>query len=224
LFKWSIQSNSKSLSLANNSLGYLSDTEFYLMRKMENLDLSSNHIQNIRPKLFSNMLDLKQLYLHNNPWIPKFYNGNKEFQTNTRLILLTYANGSTCNRSITTVHEMPLTAKDCCKYSNTESCQQTTNLEHNPPNSLLSLKLLFHQKNRLYIVISISILIIICALILFLYRKKCSLLCKQKCSLDNNIKNPINHYHKPFISTRQKGKIIISFFLLFIFNSYDLKV
>ena len=81
------------------------------------------------------MFNLKKLYLHNNPWIPKFYNGNIEFQSNIRLNSLTYGNGLLCNRSIISSSftiETPLTAEDCCKYSNIESCQQSINInEHN---------------------------------------------------------------------------------------------
>ncbi|CAF4451948.1 unnamed protein product [Adineta steineri] len=75
------------------------------------------------------MFHLKHLYLHDNIWIPKFYNGNGEFQSNTRLNVLTYGKNFVCNRSAVSSSftiETPLTADDCCKHtSNIESCRQS---------------------------------------------------------------------------------------------------
>jgi hypothetical protein len=225
--------NLKYLSLANNHLEDLSTEEFSTMIKIESLDLSSNYIENIEQKTFSNMINLHTLYLHNNPWIPKFYNGNGEFQSNTRLNSLTYGNGLICNRSAispTFTIETPLTAADCCKHSNIESCEQSINgNEHslpseqghfsfsNNPNSLNSkrfVQLLFHGKYRLYVLIGLSIFIftIISAIIL------CILFCicrrpkhpkhpspaERKLLSNGDSKKTTNHYHKtlqPTLST-----------------------
>jgi hypothetical protein len=199
--------NLKYLSLANNYLEYLSNNEFFMMIKIENLDLSSNYIQNIRPKTFSNLLNLKKLYLHNNPWIPKFYNGNVEFQSNKRLVLLTYANELSCNKStISSLFplERPLTVEDCCKYLNTESCQQTLNIDNSGNSKKISISL-FHLK---YILIGslIFLFIAICIITFYIYRKKRLLFSKEKYLSDNDIKKQTNHYH-----TKSKNKIF-SFF------------
>ncbi len=221
------------LSVSNNRLDHLSNDEFSTLTKIEDLDLSSNQIQTIGSRTFSTMFNLKHLYLHNNPWIPKFYNGNGEFQSNTRLNSLTYGNGLICNRSAispTFTIETPLTAADCCKHSNIESCEQSINgNEHslpseqghfsfsNNPNSLNSkrfVQLLFHGKYRLYVLIGLSIFIftIISAIIL------CILFCicrrpkhpkhpspaERKLLSNGDSKKTTNHYHKtlqPTLST-----------------------
>ncbi|CAF2590637.1 unnamed protein product [Rotaria sp. Silwood2] len=180
---------------------------------MEHLDLSTNHIQNIESKTFSNMVNLKKLYLHNNLWIPKFYNGNRELQSNIRLNLLTYANGLSCNRSIifsSFLIERPLTATDCCNYSNTESCQ-TTILNMNSKvlahdiNSTTSnhlLKIGFHLK---YILISFILLIfiLICILTLYIYRKKRLLFFKQRYLSNGDIKKEVNHCHTKALNSHK---------------------
>ena len=213
------------LSLANNRLESLLNDEFSTLIKMEDLDLSSNQIQNIATRTFSRMFNLKHLYLHNNPWIPKFYSGNGEFQSNSRLSSLTYGKGLSCNRSIISSSftiETPLTAEDCCKHSNTDSCQQLILLnEHNSQfeqddlssdnnqhslNSKRFFQLIFHQKYRLYVIIGLSIflLIIISSIIL------CCIFCvckkkknkkhpspaERKLLTNGDLKKTSNHYHK----------------------------
>ncbi|CAF4552897.1 unnamed protein product [Rotaria sp. Silwood1] len=197
--------NLKYLTLANNYLDYLSNNDFSTMINMEHLDLSSNHIQNIQSKTFTNMINLKKLYLHNNLWIPKFYNGNRELQSNTRLNFLTYANGLSCNRSImfsSFFIERPLTAKDCCNYSNTESCQTTVLnlnsnvLEHDINSTKLNdlFTIGFHLK---YILISFILLIFIiaCIMTLYIYRKKRILFFKQGYLSNGDIKTEVDHCH-----------------------------
>ncbi|CAF1023774.1 unnamed protein product [Rotaria sordida] len=196
--------NLKYLSLANNYLEYLSNNHFSTMINMEYLDLSSNHIQNIESKTFSNMINLKKLYLHNNLWIPKFYNGNKELQSNIRLNFLTYANGLSCNRSIISssfLIERPLTAQDCCNYSNTESCQITifnmngNNIEH-AINSTTSLNHFFtigFQQKYILLGFILAIFILICIITLYIYHKKRRLFFKKKYLSNGDINKGINH-------------------------------
>jgi hypothetical protein len=176
------------------------------------------------------MFNLKHLYLHNNPWIPKFYSGNGEFQSNIRLNSLTYGNGLVCNRTIISSSftiETSLTPEDCCKHSNIESCQQSINInQHNlqPEHEHLSFhdnknslnpkrifQLFFHSKYRLYILIGLSIfiLILICIVIL------CSIFCvcqrkkhekhpspaERKLLSNGDLDKTTNHYHKSFQQT-----------------------
>jgi hypothetical protein len=213
------------LSLANNRLESLVNDEFSTLIKIEDLDLSSNQIQSIGTRTFSTMFNLKHLYLHNNPWIPKFYSGNGEFQSNTRLNSLTYGKGLACNRSVLSSSftiETPLTAEDCCKYSNTGSCQQSMLInEHNSEferdhlssdkhknllNSKRFFQLLFHQKYRLYVIIGFSMFILIFISLIILCCVCC--LCRQKkhekhpspaerkLLSNGDLKKTSNHYHK----------------------------
>lgn len=213
------------LSLANNRLDSLSNDDFVTLQKIEDLDLSSNQIQTISPRTFSNMFNLKHLYLHNNPWIPKFYNENGQFQSNTRLNSLTYGNGLICNRSTIPLFSMetPLTAEDCCKHSNIDSCQRPIHInEHklipedeqlsdennkNSFNSKRIIQVLFHSKYRLYILIGLSILILIIICIIVLCCIFC--ICQKKKKIDKHpspverkllsngdLKKTTNHYHK----------------------------
>ena len=218
------------LSLANNRLESLAPEQFSTLTKIEDLDLSSNQIQTIHPRTFSSMFNLKHLYLNHNPWIPKFYNGNGEFQSNTRLNSLTYGNGLVCNRSTISSFslETPLTAEDCCKYSiNIESCQQSLKIneyhhqpdfDHLPTDNDRSsldpkrvLQLVLNPKYRVYVLIgfSIFILILICLIVL------CCLCClcrkkklekhpspaERKLLSNGDSKKPSNHYHKSFQPT-----------------------
>jgi hypothetical protein len=218
------------LSIANNRLESLIHDEFSTLTKIEELDLSNNQIQTIASRTFSTMFNLKYLYLNNNPWIPKFYNGNGEFQSNTRLNTLTYGAGLVCNRSTISnsfTIETPLTAEDCCKHSNIDSCQQTLNTNENnlqPDNEHLSypsnknslnseriFQLLFHSKYRLYILIGLSILILIIICIIIL----CCLFClcrkkklekhpspaERKLLSNGELKKTTNLYHKSFQQT-----------------------
>lgn len=215
------------LSLANNRLELLNPEQFSTLNKLEDLDLSANQIQTIHPRTFSTMFNLKHLYLNNNPWIPKFYNGNGEFQSNIRLNSLTYGQGLVCNRSIISPFtlESPLTADDCCKHSiNIESCQQSTKSnEHYPQSDLPYLpsnqnrnsfdpkriiQLLLNPAYRIYILIgfSIFILILVCLIVL------CCLFCvckkkklekhpspaERKLLTNGDSKKTTNHYHKSF--------------------------
>jgi hypothetical protein len=154
-----------------------STTDLYLNNNQ--IKILENNLTNI---IFSNLIYLKKLYLHNNPWIPKFYSKNNPFQFNKHLILLTYANNLLCNRSINI--QRSLTTEDCCKYSNNESCQQIIYTEHNDKN-------LFYQK---YILISfiLFLILLICILIFYIYRKKHLLYPKDNYLSNNDIKK-YNH-------------------------------
>ncbi len=217
------------LSIGNNRLESLIHDEFSTLTKIEDLDLSTNQIQTIASRTFSSMFNLKHLYLNNNPWIPKFYNGNGEFQSNARLNTLTYGDGLVCNRSTISSPfsiETPLTAEDCCKHSNIDSCQQTLNVnennlqpddEHllyqnkNSLNSKRIFQLLLNPKYRLYILIGLSILILIIICIIIL----CCLFCQcrkkklekhpspaeRKLLSNGDLKKTTNHYHKSFQPT-----------------------
>jgi hypothetical protein len=208
--------NLKYLSLANNHLEDLSTEEFSTMIKIESLDLSSNYIENIEQKTFSNMINLHTLYLHNNPWIPKFYNRDNEFQSNIHLTFLTYANGLSCNRSTISssyVTERSITGEDCCKYSHAESCQQNfridkNNLRHDD-NSTYSQTFFSSFSYQKYILISFILLVIIfiCIIILYIYRKKRRLLSKEKYLCNNDISQQTNHY-----DTKGKNKIFVIYF------------
>ena len=215
------------LSIANNRLELLIHDEFSTLTKIEDLDLSFNQIQTITPRTFSTMFNLKHLYLNQNPWIPRFYSGNGEFQSNTRLNSLSYGNGLVCNRTAllsSYTIETPLTAEDCCKHSNIDSCQQSTNTnEYNLPsdrehlsyhsnknsfNSKRIFQFLLNPKYRLYVLIGLSILILIlvCIIVLCclfcLCRKKKKQLEKhpspaeRKLLTNGDVKKTINHYHK----------------------------
>ncbi|CAF1270873.1 unnamed protein product [Adineta steineri] len=200
----------KHLSLANNSLEYLTNDEFSTMIHMEILDLSSNSIENIESKTFSNLKNLKELYLHNNRWIPNFYNKNNEFQMNINLNFLTYANGLSCNRTrfpSTFNYERPLTVEDCCINSHTESCQQTFridkyNLKHddNATYSKTFFSLFFHQK---YILIGFILILflLICIITFYINRRKRQFLTKEKFLSNNEIKQQANHYHTKALKT-----------------------
>lgn len=197
--------NLKYLSLANNDLQYLSDNEFSTTNKIEHLDLSSNRIQDIQPKTFANLISLRKLYLHNNLWIPKFYDDKGEFQSSIRLRYLTYGKGLSCSKSSTVSFiERPLTTEDCCNYSTSESCQMP--IENTPYNNsteqnvdLKKLSQFFlveiHQKSILMIFV-LLLFIVICIITLCLYRKKRLLLLKQKYLSSNDIKKDINHNNK----------------------------
>lgn len=217
----------KYLSLANNRLQSLTNDEFSTLIHIEDLDLSSNQIQTIHSRTFSTLFNLRHLYLHNNPWIPKFYQENGEFQSNARLNTLTYANGLVCNRSSTFSIEVPLTAEDCCKYSKVDSCQPLLNRnEQNLPfdseqssyeknqnnfNSKEFLRTLFDRKYRLYAIIGLSILILILICLIIL----CAIFCvcrkkkqekhpspaERKLLSDGDLKKTINHYHKSLPTT-----------------------
>ncbi|CAM4742605.1 unnamed protein product [Rotaria magnacalcarata] len=206
------------LSLSNNQLEYLSNDEFSTLSKLEDLDLSSNRILTIGAKTFSTLFQLKHLYLHDNPWIPKFYSGNGEFQSNIRLNSLTYGSGLVCNRSNTM--ESPLTVEDCCKHSNIDSCQSSMNINehglesdqnsfsfHNSPNVFdpkRLFQLLVHENYRLYFIIGFSLASLV---LIFLVMLCC--ICRRKTHakhpspaerklLSNGDTNKIiNHYHKP---------------------------
>ena len=217
----------KSLSIANNRLESLTDNEFSKLIQIEELDLSSNQIQSIHLRTFANLFNLKQLQLHHNPWIPKFYQTNGEFQSNVRLNLLTYGNNLVCNRSSSYSFESPLTADDCCKYSTADSCQQLIHHnEHNPAfdsENLLNeknqnrfyshefIRILFHPKYRFYVIVGLSIfiLILICLIIL------CMIIClcrrkkqdkhpspvERKLLTNGDLKKTVNHYHKSLPTT-----------------------
>ncbi|CAF3360343.1 unnamed protein product [Rotaria sp. Silwood1] len=214
------------LTLENNQLESLLHDEFSTLIKIEDLDLSSNKIQNIGLRTFSTLFNLKHLYLHNNPWIPKFYNGNGEFQSNIRLNSLTYGNGLSCNRSIISsfTMETPLTPDDCCKHSNIESCQQLINInEHNHAyeqehlsfhndqnlfNSKRIFKVLFHENYRLYIIIGLSLFlfliisfIILCCICRRKKHQKHSSSAESKLLTNGDVNKTINHYHKSLQQT-----------------------
>ncbi|CAF2963309.1 unnamed protein product [Rotaria sp. Silwood2] len=214
------------LTLANNQLEYLLNDEFLTLTKIEDLDLSSNQIENIGSRTFSTLFNLKHLYLHNNPWIPKFYSGNGEFQSNIRLNSLTYGNNLACNRSIMSSFtiETPLTADDCCRHSNIESCQQLININehnhefqqenlsyHNHQNIFDSkriFKILFHENYRLYVIIGISLFILIIIFIImscFICRRKKhekhTSSAESKLLPNGDVNKTINHYHKPLQQT-----------------------
>ncbi|CAF0996955.1 unnamed protein product [Rotaria sordida] len=215
------------LTLANNQLEYLLNDDFLTLAKIEDLDLSSNQIQNIGSRTFSTLFNLRHLYLHNNPWIPKFYSGHGEFQSNIRLNSLTYGNGLSCNRSIISSFtiETPLTADDCCKNSNIESCQQLIHInEHNYESDQEHLsfhtdqnlftskrifKVLFHENYRLYVIIGLSLfilLIIICIIILCCIcrrkkHQKHSSSAESKLLTNGDVNKTINHYHKSLQQT-----------------------
>ena len=214
------------LSLANNLLHSLLNDEFSTLTKMEDLDLSSNQIVSIGTRAFSSMFNLHHLYLHNNPWMPTFYASNGEFQSNMRLSYLTYGPGLSCNRSATFssfAAERPLTADDCCKHSNIESCQQPLHphdhhlesdrdLFSRDPNqysftSKRFFQLLFHRKYRPYMLIVLGVLVLI-VLGLFVI---CCLFCmkskktttkqpspaeRKLLSNGGGLKKSGNHYHK----------------------------
>lgn len=215
------------LSLANNRLESLNPEQFSTLNKIEDLDLSFNQIQTIHPRTFSNMFNLKHLQLNHNPWIPKFYNGNGEFQSNLRLNSLTYGNGLVCNRSIISSFslETPLTAEDCCKHSiNIESCQQSLKINeyhhqqdfgHLPMDGDRSsfdpkriVQFVLNPKYRIYVWIGLSlfVLILVCLIIL------CCLCClcrkkklekhpspaERKLLSNGDSKKTSNHYHKSF--------------------------
>ena len=220
----SILTNLRSLSVANNRLEFLSNEEFIYLNKLEDLDLSSNQITKISPRTFASISKLKHLYLHNNPWIPKFYSSNNEFQSNTRLEYLTYGLGLTCNRSIVSqliMIEVPLSADDCCKHSNVESCQPISNVNEefqssdeqsffsDPMNSWSSkrfINVLFSQKYRLYVLIGLIILsissltvVVLCCFCCLRGKKKNR---KQPSAAERKLlpngdsKKSGNHYHK----------------------------
>lgn len=221
------------LSLSNNQLEYLVDDEFSTLSRVEDLDLSSNRIQNINSKTFSTLFNLKHLYLQNNPWVPKFYSGNGEFQSNIRLNSLTYGNGLICNRSLMSSSftiETPLTPEDCCQYSNIESCQppiqiNNHNLEsnreqifiHNDQSSLFPkrvLNFLFHEDYRLFIIIGSSfiILVLISGIILCCTcrRKKDQKQlspAERKLLSNGDLSKTINHYHKSLQQTSTPPQI-----------------
>ena len=213
------------LSLADNQLEAVSPDEFSQLTKIEDLDLSTNRIANVHSRTFSAMFNLKHLYLHNNPWIPKFYSDHGEFQTNTRLNYLTFGVGLACNRSILSssfTSERPLTTDDCCKHSNIESCQQPTAIndqyfqsnketplfynDQDPWNAKRVLQILFHQKYRLYVLIGLSLvvalllgLIILCCLCCFRGKKKVRKHpspAERKLLSNGDTKKTNNHYHK----------------------------
>ncbi|CAF0889674.1 unnamed protein product [Adineta steineri] len=216
------------LSISNNRLESLLNDDFSTLNKIENLDLSSNQIQTIEPRAFSTMFHLKHLYLHDNIWIPKFYNGNGEFQSNTRLNVLTYGKNFVCNRSAISSSftiETPLTADDCCKHtSNIESCRQSISTNefnfqpdnehssaHSNKNSKKFFQMLFHEKYRLYVFIGLSILILIILCVVILCSIFC--LCRKKKHLkhpspaerkllsNGDSKKTTNHYHKTLQAT-----------------------
>ena len=215
------------LSLAHNQLESVSPDEFFQLTKIEGLDLSHNRIANVHSRTFSTMFNLKHLYLDNNPWIPKFYSDQGEFQANTRLNYLTFGLGLACNRSIISssfVTERALTADDCCKHSNIESCQQLTlinnqNFESNketpsfyndqhPWNPKRVLQILFHQKYRLYVLIGLSVAVVL-LLALIILCCCCCCCCRDKKKArkhpspaerkllsNGDTKKTNNHYHK----------------------------
>ncbi|CAF0924262.1 unnamed protein product [Adineta ricciae] len=215
------------LLLSNNRLEQLSNEEFSTLNKMEHLDLSSNQLQTIHSRTFSTLFNLRYLLLHNNPWIPKFYDNNGEFQSNIRLKSLTYGKGFACNRSILASSfniETPLTANDCCQHSNSESCQKSLNINNqhlqseeeqslydDTPNSKRILQLVFHEKYRIYILIGISIfiLIIVCVVILCVLfclcqrkkRSKHPSPAERKLLSNGDLKKTSNHYQKTLQSS-----------------------
>lgn len=215
----------QSLSIAKNQLESLSSDDFQQLTKLEDLDLSSNRITHIHPRTFSSLFSLKHLYLHENPWIPRFYADQGEFQSNMRLNYLTYGLGLTCNRSIAISpysNERPLTADDCCKHSNIDSCQQSFANEENffpshpqspsfyNSNSLWNYRRVFHvfldRKYRLYVIIGLSsvialllIIIVICCLCCLRSKKKDRKQpspAERKLLSNGDSKKTSNHYHK----------------------------
>ena len=187
----------KYLSLSNNNLEYLSKDLFSQINEIEYLDLSSNYIEYIQSRTFSNMFYLRQLYLHDNLWIPKFYTKDHEFQSNKYLKILTYGNGFLCNRSFTFIERLVAT-DDCCHYSTNKSCPEIKikmkkNELNNRINSTLFENFLtfnFHQKSILIISI-LFLLVLICIFILYIHRKKCIFIIKQKYLFNNNNNNTI---------------------------------
>lgn len=145
------------------------------------LYLNNNQIKSLEntSQIFSNLLSLKKLYLHDNPWIPKFYENIQEFQFNKQLFHLTYGKNLLCNRSINI--KKSLTYEDCCQYKNNESCENKIHIENHSKNIFL------YQKYILLTLI-LFLLLLICILILYIYRKKRLLYPKETYLSNDNIK------------------------------------
>ena len=206
----------KDLSLAHNRLESLTDEQFSMLTHLERLDLSANMIETISSMAFSNLHQLQRLHLHGNPWRPHFYNNQNEFQSNVRLALLSYASGSTCNRSSLGT---ALSHKDCCQVSTDPSCQpvlSSNRTELKLANALLAYRnqtsstvLIgwFDRKYRAYSLVGISIclLLCICCILLYLHQRRRSLLAKSPFLSKNDMGKKTNHYDKPLISSRRES-------------------
>ena len=213
----------KHLSLAHNRLESLVGDQLAMTTHLEHLDLSSNQIKMISTIALSNLHQLQQLHLHDNPWIPHFYYDQNEFQSNVRLALLTYANGLICNRSSLGA---ALSAADCCQHSTDLSCQPAiavNRTEQKLANALLAYRnqtssaasiSLFDRKYRSYTLIgsSVCLLLFICCILLYLHHRKRSLLAKSTFLSPNDMGKKTNHYDKPLIPTRNRSERYLLFF------------
>ena len=190
------------------------------MEHLKHLDLSFNAIEHIAVRTFASMPNLEKVYLHRNPWIPKFYYDNQEFQSNTRLVLLTYAHELYCNR--TTIGR-PLSADECCQFAQSESCHQValineTSLKHDE--TLVSyvtsdfkasqafLSSMFPEQYRLHILagLSASLFFLICCVTFYTYRRRRSSNSHKKFLSKNNARDKTAHYDKPLIPARHRSK------------------
>ena len=176
-----IPSSTTHLDLTNNLIKSIS----YPLQSstLEYLDLSSNQIDQIGMNTFAHLLNLKQLYLHNNPWLP---HRNEEFHSNKHLILLTYANGLLCNR--TTDLRRSLTIEDCCQFSTSELCQikRAENYSTTSKSNFIS----FIDQKYFLLALLLCLLLFSSSLIFFIYCKKRILFAKENYFSHHEIKKP----------------------------------
>ena len=136
-----------------------------LPRSITHLYLQYNHIRDIPSTIFSNLIDLEELYLDHNLWIP---HSMKEFQWNKRLFRLTYANDSLCNRSFNINRSLMI--EDCCLNSPNEFCP-IQSLNHSTTIKPILFELI-DQKSLLFLLLIVLLLFCILCLIFYIYRKK----------------------------------------------------
>lgn len=128
------------------------------------LYLQYNQIRDIPLKIFSHLLDLQEVYLDHNIWIPY---SMKEFQWNKHLFHLTYANDSLCNRSLTINRSLMM--EDCCLNSRNEFCRIQSSINSTIEPILFEL---IDQKSLLFLLLIVLLLLCILGLISYIYRKK----------------------------------------------------
>ena len=124
------------------------------------LDLSHNFITKLSSEIFARLINLREVYLHENLWRLNL----AEFQSNKRLYRLTYANGSLCNRSININRSLMM--EDCSLNSTNEPSMNRTS----PIMPTIFIDFI-DRKSLLFLLLIVILLLCILVLIGYIYRR-----------------------------------------------------
>lgn len=208
--------NLKFLSLTKNQLENLVDHPFGSLTRLEHLDLSLNRLETISSTCFISLVDLTELFLHENFWFPRFYQKTNLFESNVRLKILTYGQNSICNRSTIGT---PISAQICCSNDENPSCRSknlTNETETKRPENFSTLRNVstsissksFDEKLRSTFIYASSIVLIVFLTLIFVifYQKRRSFFSKEKFLSHQNLNTKSNAYDKPLIGTSNSSQ------------------